>query len=53
LVALCRACHAQTDAPRVKGRLVIRPLGGGRFVFDTVTVTRPSGIAPVRVQRIL
>jgi 5-methylcytosine-specific restriction endonuclease McrA len=38
LVALCRACHAQTDAPWVKGQLVITPLGGGRFVFDTVTV---------------
>ena len=42
LVALCRACHAQTDAPWVKGRLVISPLGGGRFVFDTVTVSPRS-----------
>jgi 5-methylcytosine-specific restriction endonuclease McrA len=31
LVALCRACHAQTDAPYARGRLVITPLGGGRF----------------------
>jgi len=52
-VALCRACHAQTDAAWVKGRLVIRPLGGGHFVFETVTVTRRSGIAPVRVPRML
>jgi hypothetical protein len=42
LVALCRACHDQTDAPWVKGRLVITLLGGGRFVFDTVTLTRRS-----------
>ena len=42
LVALCRACHGQTDARWVKGRLVIRPLGGGRFVFDTVTVSPRS-----------
>jgi len=42
LVALCRACHAQTDAAWVKGRLVIRPLGSGRFVFDTMTVAPRS-----------
>jgi 5-methylcytosine-specific restriction endonuclease McrA len=53
LVALCRPCHAQTDAPWVKGRLVIRPLGSGRFVFDTVTVTPRLWDRPVRVQRML
>jgi 5-methylcytosine-specific restriction endonuclease McrA len=37
LVALCPPCHAQTDAPYARGRLVITPLGGGRF---TVEVTR-------------
>jgi len=31
LVALCHPCHAQTDAPYARGRLVITPLGGGRF----------------------
>ena len=31
LVALCRpCCHAQTDAPYARGRLVITPLGQGR-----------------------
>ncbi len=37
LVALCPPCHAQTDAPYARGRLVISPLGEGRF---TVEVTR-------------
>jgi hypothetical protein len=37
LVALCPPCHAQTDAPYARGRLVITPLGEGRF---TVEVTR-------------
>ncbi len=37
LVALCPPCHAQTDAPYARGRLVITPLGAGRF---TVEVTR-------------
>jgi len=31
LVALCPPCHTQTDAPYARGRLVISPLGGGRF----------------------
>ena len=30
LVALCPPCHAQTDAPYARGRLVITPLGAGR-----------------------
>jgi hypothetical protein len=31
LVALCSPCHAQTDAPYRRGRLVITPRGAGRF----------------------
>jgi len=37
LVALCPPCHAQTDAPYARGRLVITPLGDGHF---TIEVTR-------------
>jgi hypothetical protein len=37
LVALCPPCHAQTDAPYARGRLIITPLGDGRF---TAEVTR-------------
>ena len=36
LVALCPPCHAQTDAPYARGRLVINPLGGGRFTFEVI-----------------
>ena len=36
LVALCRACHDQTDAPLVAGRLIVTPLGEGRFTFEVV-----------------
>jgi len=36
LIALCRACHAQTDAPFSKGRLVITPLGAGQFHCQVV-----------------
>ena len=39
LVALCPACHAQTDAPYVRGRLVITPLGQGQFTFTVVRGT--------------
>ena len=39
LVALCPACHAQTDAPYVQGRLVIAPEGQGRFTFTVVRGT--------------
>ena len=31
LIALCRDCHARTDAPFCQGRLVITALGDGRF----------------------
>ena len=34
LVALCRRCHELTDAPYIKGRLVVTPLGDGLFRFD-------------------
>jgi 5-methylcytosine-specific restriction endonuclease McrA len=36
LVALCRACHDQTDAPLAAGRLTVTPLGDGRFTFEVV-----------------
>src|SRR5262245_9574774 len=36
LVALCRACHDQTDAPLVAGRLMVTPLGDGRFGFEVM-----------------
>ena len=34
LVALCPPCHAQTDAPYARGRLVVMPCGGGRFIIE-------------------
>ena len=39
LVALCPACHAQTDASYARGRLVITPLGQGQFTFTVVRGT--------------
>ena len=45
LVALCPPCHAQTDAPYARGRLVITPLGEGRF---TAAVTRGADKWAVR-----
>jgi 5-methylcytosine-specific restriction endonuclease McrA len=36
LVALCRACHDQTDAPLASGRLIVTPMGEGRFTFEVV-----------------
>jgi 5-methylcytosine-specific restriction endonuclease McrA len=36
LVALCVPCHTQTDAPYLRGRLVITPLGHGRFTFEII-----------------
>jgi 5-methylcytosine-specific restriction endonuclease McrA len=39
LVALCPPCHAQTDAPYLRGRLVITPSGQGQFTFTVVRRT--------------
>jgi len=36
LIALCRECNARTDAPFNQGRLVITPLGDGRFHWEVV-----------------
>src|SRR5215472_6542644 len=36
LVALCRACHDQTDAPLATGRLIVTPLSEGRFAFEVL-----------------
>jgi len=36
LVALCRWCHDQTDAPYERGRLVVTALGAGQFRFEVV-----------------
>ncbi len=36
LIALCRDCHAQTDAPFSQGRLVITPLGKSQFRCEAV-----------------
>ena len=38
-VALCPQCHAQTDAPYVRGRLVITPRAHGRFTFAVIRGT--------------
>jgi 5-methylcytosine-specific restriction endonuclease McrA len=46
LVALCRSCHRQTDARYLRGRLVITPLGAGRF---SVEVTRGANKWAIRV----
>jgi hypothetical protein len=34
LVAVCRPCHEQTDAPYARGRLAVNALGAGRFAFE-------------------
>ena len=36
LVALYPSCHGQTDAPYLRGRLLITPLGGGRFTYEVI-----------------
>ncbi len=36
LVALCRWCHDQTDAPYERGRLVVTALGDDQFRFDVI-----------------
>jgi len=40
LVALCRSCHEQTDAPYDRGKLVVTPLGLGQFAFEMVEGVR-------------
>src|SRR5262249_18073352 len=50
LVALCRWCHDQTDAPYERGRLVVTALGGGQFHFDVIR-RRESGNAPTEIRR--
>jgi hypothetical protein len=49
LVALCPPCHAYTDAPYARGRLVITPLGAVRF---TVEVAREIGGRSARSRRL-
>lgn len=36
LISLCRSCHTRTDAPYALGRLVIQPLGLGKFQSEIV-----------------
>jgi hypothetical protein len=48
LVALCRWCHDQTDAPYERGRLVVTALGTGQFTFEVV-VRMGSATVPRRV----
>ena len=48
LVALCRWCHDQTDAPYERGRLVVTALGAGQFTFEVVP-RAVGGTAPARV----
>jgi 5-methylcytosine-specific restriction endonuclease McrA len=36
LVAVCRRCHEQTDAPYGRRRLLVVGLGAGRFHFQVV-----------------
>ena len=48
LVALCRWCHDQTDAPYERGRLVVTALGAGEFTFEVVERAGP-GTPPAKV----
>jgi len=47
LVAICRRCHALTDASYGRGRLVITGCGEGRFAFDIIR-QRPRHLSPPR-----
>jgi len=50
LVALCRWCHDQTDAPYERGRLVVTALGAGQFTFEVVQqAARETSRAPVPI----
>jgi len=50
LVALCRWCHDQTDAPYERGRLVVTALGAGQFTFEVVQrAARGTSPAPVPI----
>jgi hypothetical protein len=46
LVALCRWCHDQTDAPYERGRLVVTALGAGQFTFEVVQRARRGPLKP-------
>ena len=46
LVALCRWCHDQTDAPYERGRLVVTALGAGQYRFDVVKLEVRKSAAP-------
>jgi len=45
LVALCRWCHEQTDAPYERGRLVVTALGGGQHRFAIVKLAAGKSAA--------
>ena len=46
LIALCRDCHARTDAPYCQGRLVIIPLRAGQFRCLVVKGSKWSPVVP-------
>jgi len=46
LVALCRWCHGQTDAPYERGRLVVTDLGAGPFTFEFVQLAGRGSLEP-------
>lgn len=48
LVALTRTAHALTDAPYRNGRLLIEPLGGGRFCFRLVIADHKGAPLAIR-----
>ena len=48
LVALCRWCHDQTDAPYERGRLVVTAVGAGQFTFEVV---QRAGRGPLKPGR--
>jgi hypothetical protein len=46
LVALCRWCHDQTDAPYERGRLVVIASGAGHFTFEIVQRSGRGSLKP-------